>query len=198
MFFFTLCNIPYLFVYRYRQSITAAKSLYGGSCQRKPLKVYWFWGETGAGKSYRAEQEASDDGRRLYRQNGSAWWDGYDGDELVIIDDLDETAKFRDLLKILDVYNVLVPTKGSHQWLKAEIIWVTASYHPDKIDQGGQLLRRCTEVVNMKRADRPDILQQLMGRVIVAEVGNDELRRRVLNNEPLLVPRDYNNDNQMD
>jgi len=147
---------------RYRPAIGAAKALYGGTVKRAEVKVYWYWGETGAGKSYRAEQEADEDGRRLYRQNGSSWWDGYDGDELVIIDDLDEATKFRDLLKILDIYNVLVPTKGSHTWLKAERIWVTASFHPDKIDHGGQIVRRCAEIVNMKKDQRPDILAMLM------------------------------------
>lgn len=147
---------------RYRSSIGAAKALYAGTIKRNPLSVFWYWGETGAGKSYRAEQEAAEDGRRLYRQNGSSWWDGYDGDELVVIDDLEETVRFRDLLKILDVYNILVPTKGSHTWLKCEKIWVTASYPPEKIDQGGQIARRCTKVVHMKKDDRPDILEMLM------------------------------------
>lgn len=159
MFGGTIC--VYVVLNRYRSGIGAAKSLYGGITKRAPLKVFWYWGETGAGKSYRAEQEAAVDGRRLYRQNGSNWWDGYDGDELVIIDDLEETARFRDLLKITDVYNFLVGTKGSHQWLKAEKIWITASFPPSQIDKGGQLERRCTEIVNMSKNERPDIIAML-------------------------------------
>lgn len=156
-------------VCRYRPAISAAKSLYGGSVKRNPLSVYWYWGETGAGKSYRAESEAADDGRRLYRQNGSVWWDGYDGDELVIIDDLEETAKFRELLKITDVYNYLLGTKGSHSWLKAEKIWITASFPPSKIDQGGQLERRMTKIVNMNKNERPDIMALLKCTKIVSD-----------------------------
>lgn len=146
---------------RYRSSLGAAKSLYAGLVKRAPLEVYWFWGETGAGKSFRAESEAAADGRRLYRQNGSQWWDGYDGDELVIIDDLEETTPFRSLLKITDVYNHLVGTKGSHQYLRAQRMWITASFPPSKIDQGGQLERRMTKIVNMNKNERPDIMALL-------------------------------------
>lgn len=146
---------------RYRSSLGAAKSLYAGLVKRAPLEVYWFWGEAGAGKSFRAESEAAADGRRLYRQNGSQWWDGYDGDELVIIDDLEETTPFRSLLKITDVYNHLVGTKGSHQYLRAQRMWITASFPPSKIDQGGQLERRMTKIVNMNKNERPDIMALL-------------------------------------
>lgn len=146
---------------RYRSSLSAAKQLYAGEVKRNKVSVYWYWGETGAGKSFRSEQEAEKDGRALYRQNGSSWWDGYDGQPLVIIDDFAETANFRDTLRILDVYNTLVPTKGSHAWLKAEKIWITASYHPSKIDNGGQIERRCELIIEMRKKDRPDIMSML-------------------------------------
>jgi len=112
----------------------------------------------GAGKSFRADSEATADGRSVYRQNGSNWWDGYDGDPLVIIDDISETVSFRETLKILDVYNYLCGVKGGHCWLKAERIWVTASFPPSHIDQGKQLERRCNKIVNMKVSERPDLL----------------------------------------
>lgn len=156
-------SLPAMFL-RYRSSLSHVKSLYAGDNARESVEVYWFWGETGAGKSYRAEAEAKDDGRSLYRQNGGFWWCGYDQHHLVIIDDLAENACFKDLLKVLDVYNVLVPNKGGHTWLKARKIWVTASFPPSKIDQGGQLERRVTRdaefplrLVEMKKAERPDI-----------------------------------------
>lgn len=147
---------------RYRSAIGAAKQLYQGVAKRNPVEVFWYYGETGAGKSYRAEQEASNDGRGLYRQNGSEWWDGYDGQPLVIIDDFEETARFRATLRILDQYNVLIPVKGSHVWFRAEKIWVTASYHPRKIDQGGQIERRCKTIVEMYVKDRPDIRSMMV------------------------------------
>lgn len=118
----------------------------------------------GAGKSYRAEQEATADGRRIYRQNGSNWWDGYDGDELVIIDDISETVSFRETLKVLDVYNYLAGVKGGHTYIKAEKIWVTASFPPSQIDPSGQLERRVTRdnefpdrLVHLTKANRPDL-----------------------------------------
>lgn len=160
---------------RYRSSIGAAKQLYQGSTPRKPVSVYWYYGETGAGKSYRAEQEAASDGRMVYRQNGDQWWDGYDGHPLVIIDDFSETASFRSTLRILDVYNVLIPIKGSHVWFRAEKIWVTASYHPRKIDHGGQIERRCTTIVEMYHKDRPDIRSMFADAMESSSSSRDEI-----------------------
>lgn len=143
-------------VIKHGNGLRDVRNLYQGKLERKPLKVQWFWGETGAGKSFRAEEEAKIDGRPLYRQNGSQWWDAYDGEPLVIIDDISPKYDFKDLLKHLDVYNVLIPCKGAHLWLKAQKIWVTSSFNPTTIDLGGQLARRI-EVVEMKKANRPDI-----------------------------------------
>lgn len=147
---------PNMFL-RYRTSIGAAKQLYAGDAPRKPVEVYWYWGETGAGKSFRVEAEVKESAMAVYRQNGSSWWDGYDSQPAVIIDDLPETKNLTELLKELDVYNYLLGTKGSHTWMKAEKIWVTSSFPPSKIDKGGQLARRIKVIDEMKKENRPDI-----------------------------------------
>jgi len=147
-------------VIKHGDGLSKVRNLYQGKIARKPVKVMWYHGETGAGKSFRAEEEAKADGRPLYRQNGSSWWDAYDGEPLVIIDDINPRYDFKDLLKHLDQYNVLIPCKGSHMWLKAEKIWVTSSFPPSTIDLGGQLDRRIT-TFEMKKANRPDIRNML-------------------------------------
>lgn len=141
---------------KHGNGLEKVRNLYQAEVARKPVKVQWFWGETGAGKSFRAEEEAKTDGRALYRHNGEEWWDGYDGHPLVIIDDIDAKYNFKRLLKHTDVYNVLCPIKGGHTWLRAEKIWITSSFDPATIDQGGQLARR-VEVISMEKANRPDI-----------------------------------------
>jgi len=127
---------------------------------RLPVEVYWYWGATGAGKSFSAMEEAKSTGGDIYRHNNTKWWDGYTGQPNVIIDDFELTSEFRfvQLLKVLDQYPLLVETKGGGAWLHATKIWVTSSFDPETIDQGGQLMRRITKVVCKKKEERPDIV----------------------------------------
>lgn len=146
---------------RYVSSVGHIKGLYGGSVPREPVEVYWYWGETGAGKSFRVEKEVKDAAMEVYRQNGSPWWSGYDNHPAVVIDDIPKNKDFTSLLKELDVYNYQAQTKGGHVWIKAKKIWVTSSYDPETIDAGGQLARRLTKCEQMFRKDRPDIREAL-------------------------------------
>lgn len=127
-----------------------------------PMEVTWFYGPTGTGKTRRAYWEAEKMGKPVYvKSSNSKWFDGYDGEEYVIFDDLRSSwFPYDMLLHLLDRYPYRVECKGgSRQW-KALHIWVSSPYHPkemystmqerdldkDKIDQ---LLRRVTRVVHM-------------------------------------------------
>lgn len=63
---------------------------------------WWLYGESGAGKSYAAH--TSYDPSTHYRfQNDNGWWDHYNGQEIVIIDDFrPEQIKFSYLLQLMD------------------------------------------------------------------------------------------------
>jgi len=161
-------EMPGMF-FRYEKTFSKAKAFYDKSAPREPVKIHWYYGETGAGKSYSAEQEAMALGLDVYRQNGSGWWCGYEGEKGVIIDDFEFTCNFnfKQMLKVLDQYKLLVPTKGGGQWLKATHIWVTSSFNPTEKDEGGQLVRRIHVLKEKKKADRPDIMSLLMGAKIV-------------------------------
>lgn len=133
------------------QTIRFAEKLY----QYKPgernwaPEVFWFYGPSGSGKTRRAYEMFSGDcwisGRNL------RWWEGYENQANVIIDDFRyDHCSFSELLRILDRYPYRVEVKGGSRPLLARTIVITCPYHPLEMaryypnEDVGQLVRRIT------------------------------------------------------
>jgi hypothetical protein len=87
-----------------------------------------FWGPTGTGKSHRAWEEAS---MEAYSKDPlTKWWDGYRGQEHVIVDEFRGIINISHLLRWLDKYPVSVETKGGQVPLLAKRIWITSNLPP--------------------------------------------------------------------
>ena len=111
-------------------------------------RVDVFWGRTGTGKSRRAWDEAGVDA--YAKDPRSKFWDGYQSQQFVIIDEFRGGIDVAHLLRWFDRYPVRVEIKGSSRPLDARRIWVTSnvdprSWYPD-LDQEtlDALLRRLT------------------------------------------------------
>jgi hypothetical protein len=134
---------------RYARGIARAVQL------RMPVRnfvteVHWFYGATGTGKT-RAASELSVD---AYWKNPShQWWDGYCGQENVIIDDYRcDFCKFSELLRLFDRYPLQLQVKGGTVNFLAKKLYVTAPRRPDDMWQNrceediNQLMRRIFEI----------------------------------------------------
>lgn len=87
-----------------------------------------FWGSTGTGKSRTAWAEA---GMDAYPKDPcSKFWDGYRGQNHVVVDEFRGVIGISHLLRWLDRYPVLVEVKGSSTVFKATKIWITSNLHP--------------------------------------------------------------------
>ncbi len=92
-------------------------------------------GDTGLGKTRAVMDEFGDD-PSLYLaplSNGTMWLDGYDGHGTVLIDDFGGATSHVSLcfmLRLLDRYPVLVPTKGGHTWWLPNAVHVTTNLLP--------------------------------------------------------------------
>lgn len=111
-------------------------------------QVYCYWGLPATGKSRRAWGEAGLDA--FGKDPRSKFWDGYRGQEHVVIDEFRGGIDVAHILRWLDRYPVIVEVKGSSVPLAARRIWITSNldprnWYPDlDPDTLGALLRRMT------------------------------------------------------
>lgn len=101
-----------------------------------PPIITWSWGKTGVGKT-RTAFEFHD--RNVYIKDGTQWWNGYEQQEGIIIDDFDGRWPFRDLLRLLDRYPYQGQTKGGYVKINSPYIHITCSYPPERIWGGDDL-----------------------------------------------------------
>lgn len=64
--------------------------------------------------------------------NGSIWFDGYQGEDIVLIDDFYGWLPWTFLLKLLDRYPLRVQTKFGVVPFRSKIVYITSNVHPDK------------------------------------------------------------------
>lgn len=115
-------------------------------------EVFWFYGPTGTGKSLRAFEMAPN---AYWKAGGTKWWDGYDGQEDVIIDDYRcDLCPFHELLRLLDRYPMRVEFKGGSTHFRARRVFITTPSSPRDTWSGrteealAQLLRRVEHIEN--------------------------------------------------
>lgn len=113
----------------------------------EPPQVTWIWGGTGVGKTRMATERGS-----FYMKDGSKWWDGYEQQERIVIDDFDGSWPFRDLLRLLDRYPYQGQTKGGYVKINSPSIIITCEYPPEKFWNGTdlkQVKRRLTATIEL-------------------------------------------------
>lgn len=117
-------------------------------------QVYWLWGPTGAGKTQKAFEMCEGEDVWVSGKN-LKWWEGYDSQKYVIIDDLrGDFCTYHEMLRILDRYEYRIECKGGSRQLLATHIIITSCYHPEQVwktvEDKGQLLRRITRIQKME------------------------------------------------
>lgn len=88
-----------------------------------------FWGKTGTGKSRAAWELAGLDA--YPKDPRSKFWDGYDDQEFVIVDEYRGAIDISHILRWTDRYPVRVEIKGSSKPLKAKTLIFTSNLHPN-------------------------------------------------------------------
>lgn len=117
-----------------RRSINLYK-LDKNTMDREPEENLWIVGKPGIGKSYWVRENF----KSLFIKPQNKWWDGYNGEEVVHLEDLDMQGKcLSHYLKIWgDRYNLTGETKGGTIRPSYNRFIITSNYTPDEL-WGGQ------------------------------------------------------------
>lgn len=121
--------------------------------------VKWYFGPTGTGKSRKAFSEHPG---AYVKMGNNTWWDLYQGETTVIIDDYRvNMCTFDYLLRLLDRYPMIVEVKGDTVRMNATTFVITAPQRPEVMwflnteEAVGQLLRRISEIWEFTSEDDP-------------------------------------------
>ena len=90
------------------------------------VEVIVHWGKTGTGKTRLPYGE----GAFKWNPEGNEWWDGYDGEEVLLIDEFYGQIKPSRLLTILDGYQCRLPIKGGFTYAQWTKVYITCNVPP--------------------------------------------------------------------
>nr|UBJ25962.1 replication-associated protein [Sichuan rat gut-associated circular DNA virus 3] len=107
-------------------------------------EVWVLYGPSGTGKSRTVAHEWPD---AFWKIPGEKWWDGYDGQETVVLDDFKSgELRLTDMQRLLDYNPLWVEVKGGAVPMKAKRYVITSNCHPSewypKADVHGTIMRR--------------------------------------------------------
>jgi len=118
------------------------------------------WGDAGVGKTrYAYNSTQPDDVFILNKSNsGNLWWDNYEGESVLIIDDFYGWLEHSVLLRILDRYPLRLEIKGSTTWANWTRVYITSNRHPGTWysksfawEEDGALQRRLDAIYHCKK-----------------------------------------------
>lgn len=113
---------------KYKNNIQWYKNTYLPERRNWPMEITLYIGPKGTGKS-RACNDAYPD---AFWKNKGKWWDGYNNQETVIMDDYYGWLPFDDLFRLLDRYPLWIEQKGSSIPFLSKRILLTSNRPPWK------------------------------------------------------------------
>lgn len=116
----------------------------------RKLDVCLICGPTGCGKTRYAMKHAQYkiEGRNL------KWWQDYDGEDVICIDEYNNDVPITEMLNLLDVYKLRLNVKGGHTYANWTKVYITTNLRPSELhpvakeEHRNALFRRINRIVN--------------------------------------------------
>lgn len=125
----------------------------------------YVYGPPRIGKSEFARKLAEKMGVRFYTKNPNKWWDGYQEEQMVVIDDLDPVhSVLGHHIKIwTDRYSINAETKGGAMLIRPHMIIITSNYSLDQIFEEKTLLLALKSRMKVVHCESKEDLQKKLG-----------------------------------
>lgn len=144
---------------KYHRGMTTVRELYQRAAAKKDrdLTVEVHWGVPGAGKTKHVyDRHGFENVFTVVACSDNVWFDGYEGEDVLLIDDFNGWIKYSFLLKLLDRYPLRLPIKGAFTYAQWTKVYITSNYPVDEwykdatLDLGA-LKRRITTIKHYGR-----------------------------------------------
>ncbi len=96
----------------------------------RPVKIYYMWGDSGAGKTTWATTRFKPEDTYVVSDRRDTWFDQYQGEACVVLDEFEGKTDWGLIKRILDGSKMLLPTKGSHVYGEYHTVIVTSNLDP--------------------------------------------------------------------
>lgn len=118
--------------FRFYSTIRRIRSDFDPPQERIKQTVHYYWGKTGTGKSHSVFTAIA--GQSFYLKSPTTkWWDGYSGEQVVVIDEFRGTIDVCHLLKWLDKWPCTVEVKGGQVPLKTTTWYIMSNLGPQEV-----------------------------------------------------------------
>lgn len=139
--------------FKYPKAIALCSLLYQTKRNWK-MNIIVIWGPSGTGKTTKAWQIIGE--KPCYVKNPSKWWDGYEGEEFVLLDDFRGSwFTASEMLLLLDNKPHKIEMKGSMTEFRSKTIIITSNHNPkdwyDNIHIKEGIARRINEIHDMTK-----------------------------------------------
>jgi hypothetical protein len=145
---------------QYRKGLGAYLSMKQTQRNYKTVVIV-LWGATGVGKTRFVYDQAQD--RQVWVPGDYQWFDGYRGQDIVLLDDYRGEYPIQFFLKLCDRYPMQVPVKGDFVNWRPTKIYITSNLRPkhwyDNLDTETRpaFMRRLDQIHEIRDPLYPDI-----------------------------------------